>query len=257
MLIKGFIIFSAMCKKIHVYPSQLDSIMLAISTIDLVPMKLVGKLWLSAIVCCSLLLLNSSPLAALAVSKQIQHTALEKGILAEMNRVRANPVGYAKFLQAWRKRFQGKQAKLSPSLFLQTREGTTAVDEAIRAVRKIEPVPPLRLSVGMSIAAREHVIYQGKRGLIGHKGRGGSMPYARINRHGRWLKVAGENNSYGPDTAAAVVRDLIVDDGVPDRGHRINMFRADYRVAGIACGYHKNYRTMCVIDYAGGFQEKR
>jgi uncharacterized protein YkwD len=219
-------------------------------------MKSISELWLPVIGCGGLMLMNSAPLVAIESNERKQNQALEKGILIEMNRVRSNPAGYAKFLQAWRKRFQGKQAKLSPRLFLQTIEGIAAVDEAIRAVKKVPAAPQLRLSPGMSIAAREHVAYQGKRGLIGHQGKGGSNPYERINRHGRWLRVAGENNSYGADTAAAVVRDLIVDDGVADRSHRINMFRTDYKVAGIACGYHKIYRTMCVINYAGGFQEK-
>jgi uncharacterized protein YkwD len=222
-------------------------------------MKLTSRLWLPVLGCCGLLLLTTAPLVAVeTVRPHLNRTSvLERGILLEMNRVRSNPAGYAKFLQTWRKRFQGKQARLAPHLFLQTQEGTGAVDEAIRAVRKIRPVSKLRLSAGMSISAREHVAYQGPRGLIGHRGRGGSNPFARINRHGRWWRVAGENISYGPDSAVAVVRDLIVDDGVPNRGHRINMFRADYRVAGIACGYHKIYRLMCVIDYAGDFQEKR
>ncbi len=222
-------------------------------------MKLISRLWLPVLGCYGLLWITAAPLVAIETTKPIPHktSALERGILLEMNRVRANPASYAKFLQTWRNRFQGKQARLSPHLFLQTKEGTGAVDEAIRAVRKIRPVAKLRWSAGMSISAREHVAYQGQRGLIGHRGRGGSNPFMRINRHGQWLRVAGENISYGPDTAAAVVRDLIVDDGVPDRGHRINMFRADYRVTGIACGYHQVYRLMCVIDYAGGFQEKR
>jgi uncharacterized protein YkwD len=222
-------------------------------------MKSTRKLWLPMIGCCGLLIINSSSLAALESAKpnRTQITALEQGILAEMNRARANPVGYAKFLQTWRKRFQGKQARLSPRLFLQTKEGVAVVDEAIRAVSRAQPAPRLRLSAGISRAARDHVIYQGRRGLIGHKGRNGSTPYQRISRHGYWLEPGGENNSYGPDTAVAVVRDLIVDDGVPDRSHRINVFRADYKVTGIACGYHKIHRVMCVINYAGGFRKQR
>lgn len=222
-------------------------------------MKSTHKLWLPMISCCGLLIINSPALIALEKTKptQTQIAALERGILVEMNRARANPVGYAKFLQTWRKRFQGKQARISPRLFLQTKEGVAVVDEAIRAVRRAQPAPRLRLSTGISQAAREHVKYQGKRGLIGHRGQGGSTPYQRISRHGYWFEPGGENNSYGPDTAVAVVRDLIVDDGVPDRSHRINVFRADYKVTGIACGYHKIHRVMCVINYAGGFTEKR
>ncbi len=220
-------------------------------------MKLTRELWLP-MVSCGLLLISLSPVVAIEAnqSPRPKMAALERGILVEMNRARANPVGYAKFLQTWRKRFQGKQARLSSRLFLQTKEGVAVVDEAIRAVKKAQPAPRLRLSAGISRAARDHVRYQGKRGLIGHRGQGGSNPYQRISRHGYWLEPGGENNSYGPDTAVAVVRDLIVDDGVPDRGHRINMFRADYKVTGIACGYHKIHRVMCVINYAGGFEEK-
>jgi uncharacterized protein YkwD len=145
---------------------------------------------------------------------------------------------------------------LSKGKVLETQEGVAAVDEAIRAMSRTRPAPKLKFSVGMSLAARDHVIYQGARGLTGHTGQNGSTPFARMDRHGRWYRVAGENISYGATSAAEVVRDLIVDDGVPNRSHRINMFRPDYRITGIACGYHKRYRTMCVIVYAGGYREK-
>lgn len=185
------------------------------------------------------------------------NSALERGILAEMNQARANPAAYANGLTEWRKKFSGKRARLAPNLFLETKEGVAAVDEAIAALRQIKPAPKLRMSAGLSAAAREHVSYQGRQGLVGHTGRNKSTPFERMNRYGRWLQVAGENISYGPSSPKAVVRDLIVDDGVPDRGHRTNMFRKDYRVTGVACGTHKTYRTMCVIGYAAAYQEKR
>ena len=143
-------------------------------------MELTRKLWLPIIGCCGLFTINSSPLIALESTKptRTQITALEQGILVEMNRARANPVGYAKFLQTWRKRFQGKQARLSSRLFLQTKEGVAVVDEAIRAVKRAQPAPRLRLSAGISRAARDQVLYQGRRGLIGHKGKNGSTPYS-------------------------------------------------------------------------------
>ena len=53
---------------------------------------------------------------------------------------------------------------------------------------------------------------------------------------------------YGASDAMDAVRQLIVDDGVPDRGHRSILFDPSLRFAGVSCGAHPAYRSMCVID---------
>ena len=192
----------------------------------------------------------------LAYGTVINLSIVERGIIAEMNRARSNPPAYSQVLLSWRRKFDGKRARINPHLFLQTKEGTPAIDEAIRSLKKTRPVPTLTASRGLSLAARDHVLDQGHRGAIGHNGRDGSTPFQRMERYGKWQVIAGENIAYGPDTAQAVVRDLIIDDGVADRGHRINMFQPKYRVTGVACGRHQRYRVMCSISYAGGYQDK-
>jgi hypothetical protein len=52
-----------------------------------------------------------------------------------------------------------------------------------------------------------------------------------------------------------VVIDLIVDDGVKDRGHRHNIFDPLAKVVGVACGRHDTYGYMCVMDFAGAYVE--
>jgi len=129
------------------------------------------------------------------------------------------------------------------------------VDEAIDFLKQVKRMSALKASEGLFLAAKDHVEDTGKKGLVGHDGSDGSTAVQRMERYGKWEKTAGENVAYGVDKARDIVIQLIVDDGVPGRGHRANIFNADYRAVGVAMGSHRTYRSMCVIDFAGGFRD--
>lgn len=177
----------------------------------------------------------------------------EGAIVAEINRARADPAGYAETLKAYRRLYRGRLVRQpgEPEPLL-TKEGPRAVDEAIAYVRRARPLPPLGWDAALALAADDHVRAQGARGLTGHAGPDGSTPGRRITRRGVGYVLAGETIAYGPRDAVAVVRELIVDDGVADRNHRTVIFTAALDRAGAACGPHRDYGTMCVIDFAGG-----
>lgn len=97
---------------------------------------------------------------------------------------------------------------------------------------------------------------QQKHGGIGHISRKGLNPQKRIEKYGKWDICASEDITYGSLEARFIVISLLIDDGVPNRGHRENILNPCTRFAGAAFGVHPTYRAMCVIDYAGDYKTK-
>ena len=172
----------------------------------------------------------------------------------QINLARTDPAAYARRLRAHRAYYVGDVFREPGEPAVRTREGVRAVDEAIAFLERQTPLPPLTSSDILRLAASDHVADQGPRGALGHESRDGSSFVDRIARRGG-PRSGGENIAYGGDTGEAVVIQLIVDDGVPDRGHRTNIFRPGYVSAGAACGPHRAYRYMCVIDF--GYPERQ
>lgn len=181
---------------------------------------------------------------------------LELDVVLELNLARTRPGEYAAILREYRKSIRGNYLERPGKITIVLNEGAKAVDEAIAFLERQKPLPPLSLSKGLSLAARDHARDQGKTGQTGHSGSDRSSMDGRIKRYGSWLKTAGENIAYGPETAREIVIQLIVDDGVPSRGHRANVYNAAFGVVGVAFGTHPKYGTVCVQDFAGGYEEK-
>jgi uncharacterized protein YkwD len=205
---------------------------------------------LSVTIAAVVLTLAARPLGAAA-----QMTDLESEIIAEMNLARTDPAGYATHLERLLPFFQGDELRLPGKVALQTREGARAVREAIAALRATPPMRRLTPARGLVRAARDHAGDQGPRGGMGHTGSDGSTMADRISRYGTWDVAVAENIAYGSSTARDVVVDLLVDDGVPGRGHRRNILNPESRFAGVGCARHTAYRVVCVIDYAARYRD--
>ncbi len=184
-----------------------------------------------------------------------QMTDLEAGVVAEMNRARTDPAGYAAHLEQLLPHFSGDVLRLPGKPALQTREGPRAVREAIAALRATAPMGELAPARGLARAARDHAEDQGPRGGLGHTGSDGSSMADRVSRHGTWDVALSENIAYGSATARDIVLDLLIDDGVPGRGHRHNVLNPQSRHAGVGCAGHSQYRLMCVIDFAAVYRD--
>lgn len=179
--------------------------------------------------------------AAFLLPAIAQAADLDRDVLSEINYVRANPADYA------------RELRHAPGWVFEQEEAG-AVEEAIAFLERQRPLQPLKSDERLDAAARQHARAQGQRGDVGH-GPAGSLGL-RLRTAGVFAGLSAENISYGYDDARAIVRQLIIDSRVAGRGHRRNIFTAGYTAAGVACGDHRQWGSMCVIDFAGALMER-
>lgn len=175
----------------------------------------------------------------------------DAALLKEINYLRAGPNAYAVELGRIATGYRGRyyvEADGTPHASI---EGGGAVRAAAAALAAAPVEPALRPDPILRAAARAHAEDQGRGAGIGHVGGAGDSPGDRVRRLGGDIYVS-EVISYGMHNPADVVRQLVVDDGLPGRGHRRLLLSPMFHYAGIWCGPHAAEGTMCVIDLAAG-----
>ena len=63
--------------------------------------------------------------------------------------------------------------------------------------------------------------------------------------YGENIHFGGSNND-----GMEIVISLIIDDDVPSRGHRTNIYKKEFGTVGIAFGPHKRYGEQTTMDFA-------
>jgi len=201
--------------------------------------------------------INLTAAQGASASKDTAMSQEELAVVEELTLARTKPLEYAKFIENYRRQFKPDGTVSFDGRNLGTQEGTNAVNEAIVFLKKVKPLSAIKGARSLALAARDHVKDTGPKGATGHEGTDGSRSPDRVARYGKTKSTEGENISYGPKDARAIVMQLIIDDGVAGRGHRANIFNPDFRIAGVAIGPHAKYGTMCVMDFADDVVEKR
>jgi uncharacterized protein YkwD len=182
---------------------------------------------------------------------------LEKEIIQEMNLARTEPQKYAAFVEEYKKYYEGNRLTIpGRKKAIITNDGLAAVDEAVNFLRAQRPLPAFDIAKGVCSAAADHARDLAGKGIDGHRGSDGSTPNARVDRYGDWESSIGETIVYEVSTPRQIMIALLIDDGVPTRGHRRNIFDPNYKVTGISVSDPLAFGSKCVIDYVGGFKEK-
>lgn len=187
---------------------------------------------------------------------------IETELLAELNRARTHPELLAASIQERLKHYRGLDL-FPPSrggkVAVPSKEGVAAPRDAIAAMRSQPAVVPLRREdgEGLRLAAEDHLVDRGGSGTVGHTGADGSSSMDRAARYGHVVGKTGECLWFGRPgaTARQMVEDLIVDDGVPTRGHRLCILDPAYTQIGVRVGEHKTFGAIAVIEFAASFED--
>lgn len=165
-------------------------------------------------------------------------TEAEKDVFLLVNKARVDPPRFAKQYLA-DKQDQGAYAR-----------------ECYQELLATTAMKPLLPSRALWLAAKEHADDMGRSGKTGHTGTKGSSLSGRINQFGIWDRSISENCSYGFADPLGIVLQLLIDDGVPSRGHRKNIMNRETAFMGTSIAPHRKYDWNCVQDFAGAIRDK-
>jgi uncharacterized protein YkwD len=183
---------------------------------------------------------------------KINYDTLEREVFDLVNQVRSNPKSLIPYLTESIDYFKGDILCLPGKVPVTTLEGSNAFLEAINFLNKQKPVPKVARDNNLSHAAHDHVKDIGSKGLSSHEGSDGSSVTSRIERYCEWDTCVCENIEFGGSSAEEIVANWIVDDGVPKRGHRANLFLHNATHCGIALGSHTEFEHVSNIIFTGG-----
>ncbi|QQD18985.1 CAP domain-containing protein [Spongiibacter nanhainus] len=185
---------------------------------------------------------------------------MERRVILHLNMLRSDPGRYAReFIEPRIKYYQRNiyRPPWTPEYYggTLTKEGVSALREAIKDLSAAPPVGLLMPSKGLAMAARDHARDKARHGGMSHTDSRGRELDTRVEQYGYWYKRIAENISYGRDAAVDNIVGLLIDDGVPSRGHRKSLITADFKKVGVAMAGHPRFGHVCVINLAAGFEE--
>jgi len=184
---------------------------------------------------------------------------LKQEIFVEHNKIRKNPKSYIPIVEKYLTYFKdGVLYNPGENVGISSPEGPSAYEKCIKFLKTQNPVKELQLNALLSNSAQDHANDIGPKGLTDHVGSDGSQPSDRIEKYLNWELSLAENLDFGGKTGEEIIVSLIVDDGVPSRGHRTNIFKADSSYVGIGLSKHNSEFEVCtVIAYVGDILDEK
>lgn len=134
------------------------------------------------------------------------------------------------------------------------------MQDAVKYLKNTKPKEELKLSYGMCYAAFKHSEYLAEKKSLAHTGKGGSSMSNRLEEFGDWQTTIGENiikTTPNTRTAEHIVMEMVIDDGVKNRGHRENIFKSSFKKLGVGIANEADGEDIVTLVFSGGFRCKK
>lgn len=135
----------------------------------------------------------NKPVNNLDITK-IELTGREQEMINEINNLRSDPARYCVYVESYLKKYEADAGMRA------------AANELVAILKKMKPLTPLSLNPLMYNDAKQHGQTMAKKNVFEHS----TLPYY-------------ENLSLGHKDIREAIVDLLIDDGIPNRGHRNNL----------------------------------
>jgi uncharacterized protein YkwD len=142
----------------------------------------------------------------------------------------------------------GKETKQVGIYWYPSEDFPQALKELYETLMTMAPLPALRIQKAMEPALQSHLKYLARTSSLSHTGEKGAKPHERIKGAVPLAKETGENLIVGIETPESALISLLLDDGVPSRGHRNNLLSPVFTHMAVA--HHGQYwgQVFCRLD---------
>ncbi len=146
----------------------------------------------------------------------------ELQMLDEINLMRANPAAYAQYIDEYVQYQKDNNGfPVDPA----------NIAELKQQLRSSPPLSQLKPTQCIYTAARKHGEDLRQMGRNDHVGSDGKWPWDRVLRECPNMTDGNENLVGGPSSVRTAVVVLLIDEGIPNRGHRVTLMRPDWKYA--------------------------
>lgn len=186
-------------------------------------------------------------------------SALELQLLEELNTLRTNPAAYLYRLEQLEKSVRQGDFTVGTTYryMMGAKEGVGPIEEAITHLRAVvnAPLKPVAPVYALAVAAQDYTGEADGASRFGDPNAKGQAVWQVVEWKGNAQSKS--MNSFATDNAVEIILQLLIDEGVPGRGHRKLLLDSSFTMVGVATETGKSWQRHAVILLATGSTEAR
>lgn len=173
----------------------------------------------------------------------------EQMMVDEINLVRGNPSGYVSTVNAYVEEQKAKLERIvsGKQYVLETIKVAQELNEQLKKTPKLSV---LKVHEGVYSAAKKHALNCNRQGECNHQDAKGLWPWDRVLKEDPTLTDANECLVGGGRSAQESLLMLLIDAGIPNRGHRNVILRPEWKYVGVYQTTVGEYPSYWVLNFA-------